>query len=275
MSASQTTAQHEGRRAAFITGAGRGIGRAIALALARDGYSIAAADLTLDGVAETVAAAGTGAPLVCDVSDSKAVDRAIEQVVGEFGRLDVVVNNAAIVQPMRTEDVPDEAWMRELDVDQSGPFRVARAAFPHLRQSPAGAIVNVSSVAAHRGFPGRAAYTAAKASLEGLTRVLAVEWGGLGIRVNCVLPGFIQTEGSAAMAQAGRIDFRTRASLTALGRLGTPNEVANTVAWLCSDAASYVTGAAIPVDGGYLAWGWTGPDPLFPANPSTELELPS
>lgn len=254
---------YDGRKVAFVTGAARGIGRATSLALARDGYAVVAADLDLGAVSSTVAAAGVGLALVCDVRDGAAIDAAMARVAGEFGRLDAVVNNAGIVEPSRTEDLSDDSWQRVLDIDQTAPFRVSRSAFRLLRSSPQPVIINITSVAAHRGFPGRASYSAAKAALEGMTRVLAVEWGGFGIRVNCVAPGFIRTEAAEAMANAGLVDFGVRASLTALGRLGTPDEIGQAVAFLCSEAASYITGIVLQVDGGYLAWGRTGPDPLF------------
>ncbi len=259
-----TISPFDGRKVAIVTGAARGIGRATSLALARDGYAVVGVDLALDPVRETVGACGMGLALVCNVRDGEAIDRTVDQVELELGRVDAVINNAAIVEPSRTEELTDESWDRVLQVDQTAPFRLMRSAFRLLRASPYPVVVNITSVAAHRGFPGRASYGAAKAAVESLTRVLAVEWGEFGIRVNCVAPGFIRTEASTAMADAGVVDFNVRASLTALGRLGNPDEIAHAVAFLCSPAASYITGIVLPVDGGYLSWGRTGPDPLFP-----------
>lgn len=254
----------DGRPVALVTGAGSGLGRASCVALAAGGFRVVATDLA--GSAEATAALlgdGQGAWLDCDVSSTVSVDSAIAEVERRFGRLDAVLNNAGIVEPVRTEEETDERWQRILSVNQDGALRVARAAFPFLRRAPYPSLTSISSVAAHRGFPGRASYAASKGALEALTRVLAVEWGPYGIRVNCIAPGFILTEGARRVIAAGVADERTRASLTALGRMGQPEEIGSVVAWLASPAASYVTGATIVVDGGYLAWGGMAGEPLF------------
>lgn len=259
-----STGQSEGRPVALVTGAGQGLGRAISVALAENGFDVVVTDLTVAAADATARLlSGRSSSCACDVSSTESVVSAIAHAEREFGRLDVVVNNAGIVEPVRTEDETDERWDRVISVNQTGAMRVARAAFPLLRRAPHPSIISISSVVAGRGFPGRASYAAAKAGIEALTRVLAVEWGHFGIRVNSVAPGFILTEGARQVFEAGLGSAETRATLTALGRMGAPSEIGNVVAWLASPGASYVTGATIVVDGGYLAWGRTGPDRLF------------
>ena len=255
----------DGRAVALVTGAGRGIGRACAVALAEAGFDIVPTDVTLVAAQSTATILGRPARLAvaCDVSSTASVNAAVAEIEQRVGRLDVVVNNAGIVEPVRTEETTDEQWERTLSVNQTGALRVSRAAFSLLRRAPYPAIVSISSVVAQRGFPGRAAYAASKGAIEALTRVLAIEWGPYGIRVNAVAPGFILTEGAQKVFDAGLGSASTRAAFTALGRMGEPSEIGAVVAWLASPAASYVTGVTIVVDGGYLAWGRTGPDRLF------------
>ncbi len=254
------------RPVALVTGAGQGLGRASCVALADAGFQVLATDLSVITAESTAASLKTAraASCRCDVSSTESVIHAVAYAEQAFGRLDVVVNNAGIVKPVRTEEETDERWDRVVSINETGALRLVRAAFPLLRRAPSPAIVNLSSVVAQRGFPGRASYAASKAAIEALTRVLAVEWGPLGIRVNCVAPGFIDTEGARQVFESGFGNRPSaRAALTALGRVGEPAEVGAVVAWLVSSAASYVTGATIVVDGGYLAWGSTGPDRLF------------
>lgn len=253
-----------GRAVALVTGAGSGLGRASCVALAADGFRVVPTDLG-DSAERTalLLGEGQGTWLECDVSSTASVDAAFAEVGRLFGRLDAVVSNAGIVEPVRTEEETDERWHRILSVNQDGALRVARAAFPLLRQAAHPSLTSISSVAAHRGFPGRASYAASKGALEALTRVLAVEWGSYGIRVNCIAPGFILTEGSRRVIESGLADAKARGALTALGRMGEPEEIGSVVAWLASSAASYVTGATIVVDGGYLAWGGMAGEALF------------
>lgn len=246
--------ESNGRPIALVTGAGQGLGRASCVALAASGFRVVPTDLA-DSAEATAGLLddGHGLWLECDVSSTSSVDSAVSEVERLLGRLDAVVNNAGISDPSPTDQVTDDRWQRLLSVNLDGAMRVARAAFPMLRRAPRPSITSVSSVAAHRAHPGRASYAASKAGLEALTRVLAAEWGPYGIRVNCIAPGFILTEGSRRLMDAGFADPRERAALTALGRMGKPEEIGAVVAWLASAAASYVTGVTIVVDGGYLA----------------------
>lgn len=251
---------------AIVTGSAAGIGYAIAAALIGRGYRVVVSDRELDA-ARAAAASLPEAPSPvarrCDVQSSNEVAQLVEWVGNEFGRLDAVVNNAGFVDPAATHDVTDDSWTALLDTHLTGTFRVSRAALPLLVSSECGSVVNISSVCAHRGFPARASYNAAKAAIEALTRTLAVEWAPAGVRVNAVAPGFILTENARRMYEAGAADADVRRQLVPMGRLGSPEEVGDAVAWLTA-AATYVTGQVVVVDGGFLADGRTGPDPRVP-----------
>lgn len=246
---------------ALITGGAQGLGRAAAEALFARGHHVVLCDVNLD-VAKKAAseiAPERATALLCDVSDTASVDAALKQVGRDLGRLDVLVNNAGIMEPSRSEELSDESWERVLRINIGGIMRMSRASYPLLRQSDNASIVNISSITAHRGFPGRLAYVASKSAAEGMTRVLATEWGP-GIRVNAVAPGFILTERSRVIYESGIADAEARAEMTVMGRLGEPREIGQVVAWLASREASYLTGQVIVVDGGFLANGRTGRD---------------
>ncbi len=240
-------------RAALVTGAASGMGRATAELFAAMGATVAVTDLdqnACDEVAAAIAAeGGTAKGWAMDVADSAAIDRVVEEAARHFGRLDIVVNNAGLARSVLLDDPAyDEAWSLSLDVLLTAHQRVVRAALAHLRASDAGRIVNIASTEGLGATPGNGPYVAAKHGVIGLTRSMAVDLGRDGITVNCICPGPIDTPLTAGIPDADKATFARRR--TALRRYGRPDEVAHITASCVLPAASYLTGAVIPVDGG-------------------------
>jgi 3-oxoacyl-[acyl-carrier protein] reductase len=239
-------------RVAFVTGGSRGIGRACAVALAECGHRVAICYSSDDvGAKETqaaTAAVGSEAFVVqTDVADGTAVDRAFDEIEAALGPVEILVNNAGVAADGLVMRMTDDQWDVVVRTNLSGAFHTIRRATPKMLRARFGRIVNVSSVSGQTGQAGQANYAAAKAGLLGLTRAVARELAPRGITCNAVAPGPIVT----AMTEGLPDDWRAWATSTVpLGRLGSPEEVAAVVAFLCSDPASYVTGALVPVDGG-------------------------
>lgn len=239
-------------KVALVTGGSRGIGRACAVAFAQRGAAVvigysknqAAADETLKRIS---AAGASGRAIRFDVADTSAATRAVEAVVAEHGRLDVLVNNAGIAVDSLVVRLKDEDWDRQLNANLRGAFALIRAACRPMMKQRHGVIINIASVVGETGNVGQAAYSASKAGLIGLTKSIAKELASRNIRVNAVSPGLIDTD----MISELRAEARERMmEAIPLARLGTAEDVANAVAFLASDAASYITGEVLKVNGG-------------------------
>ncbi|MEI7709923.1 MAG: glucose 1-dehydrogenase [Rhodospirillales bacterium] len=247
-------------KTALVTGGGNGIGRATALAFAREGAVVAVADYEAEAAGVTVAlinqAGGQAISLTGDVTDSTAVETMVDAVVAAYGRLDCAFNNAGIAPHqvdaagMFTADWSEAAFDRMIAVNLKSVWLCMKYQIRAMQAQGGGAIVSTASIAGLVGLKNATAYVAAKHGVVGLTKTAAMEYAEAGIRVNAVCPGFIRTRMTARTLETREDQIAGR---TPLGRVGNPEEIAEMVVWLCSDRASYVTGAAYAVDGGWTA----------------------
>lgn len=254
-------------RAVLVTGGALGIGQGIVRAFAREGASVAIADVdraAAERLAAELAAGGVRAiATIGDVSSSGDAQRMVAETVTAFGRLDVLVNNAGI-QPVdwyfRVEDTPEEVWDRILGVNLKGQFLMSKYALPHIRaQGPGGSVINMASVQGVQSMPGVPSYAASKGGVLSLTRNMALDYARDGIRVNAICPGTMDSEmvRTAARAEGGDLDatLARYGAFHPLGRLGLPEDIAQATLFLASDRSSFMTGGYLAVDGGFLAQG--------------------
>jgi NAD(P)-dependent dehydrogenase (short-subunit alcohol dehydrogenase family) len=245
----------------LVTGASRGIGREIALACAHAGADVACAATTEANAMHTVdpiVRLGRRAVAIgARVEQAQAVDAMLERVTRSLGPVDVLVNNAGIPQVKPVVEMEEADWDAVMDINAKGAFLCARAVARQLRARKApGVILNIGSISAINAFPSRLAYCASKAALHQMTKVMAIEWAKDDIRVNCIAPGYIQSDLTESLSQRGLLDVAKLRGRIPQGKLGSGQDVAHAAVYLASDEARYVTGAVLAVDGGWLAYGF-------------------
>jgi NAD(P)-dependent dehydrogenase (short-subunit alcohol dehydrogenase family) len=247
-----------GGQVAFVTGASSGMGLATARAFAENGAGVVLGDIDDDALRaatdELTAAGHQVLGVVCDVSDEEQVAAAVDRTVATFGRLDMAFNNAGImIPPSDAADEPADNFDRVDAINLRGVWASMKHELRQMREQGSGAIVNCSSLGGLVGLPGRASYHASKHGVLGLTKSAALEYAPRGVRINAVCPGTIDTPMVAQMLAKGELDMTEAIRNQPIGRLGTADEIAAAVLWLCSPASSFVIGVALPVDGGYTA----------------------
>ncbi len=242
---------------AIVTGAGSGIGRAIAVAMVGEGARVVLVGRRKDRV-EVVAreAEGSAIAVAADVSKRDEIEHVLQEAVKAFGGINVLVNNAGILHPGTAEQITEVQWDETFNINVRGLWLLSRAVLPHLRKAGGGSIINVASVLGINGVRNRAAYAASKGAVVLLTKCMAIDHGHENIRVNALCPSFVETDLTAAvLSKAANPDAirRERIGVHPLGRLGQPEDLAGLAVYLASEESSWVTGATFPVDGGYLA----------------------
>jgi NAD(P)-dependent dehydrogenase (short-subunit alcohol dehydrogenase family) len=248
-------------KAALVTGGGSGIGRAIAVAFAREGAKVAVAGRRPEKLRETLRETephgGETLAIRCDVSKSKDAERAVQEAADAFGSLNVLVNNAGALHVSTIEAMTEEQWDRLMEINLKGPFLMSRAVLGEFRKAGGGTIVNIGSVLGLIGMKDRAAYCASKGGVTLLTKALALDHAHENVRVNCICPSIVETElvaGLFAEGAAGEALRKARIAGIPLGRMGRPEDVAEMAVFLASEESSWLTGTAIPLDGGLSAY---------------------
>ncbi|HUS04317.1 MAG TPA: SDR family NAD(P)-dependent oxidoreductase [Dehalococcoidia bacterium] len=248
-------------KVALVTGAGRGIGRAIALALAGEGADVGVDALHLSSAEETVKTikelGQRAIAIEADVAEADQVKKMIGRVIDELGSIDILVNNAGVnLEIVPTVEQSLEKWDRMMSVNVRGTYLCCREAGKWMIAHRRGKIINIASIFGIRGFPMRTAYSPSKAAIINMTMDLAAEWGKYNINVNCIAPGFVLTDMVKNWIEQGKFDLETLQRRTPLGRLTTPEDIAKAAIFLSSDEANNITGVTLPVDGGWISYGY-------------------
>jgi NAD(P)-dependent dehydrogenase (short-subunit alcohol dehydrogenase family) len=251
-------------RVALVTGAASGLGLATAQAFVREGARVMINDLRPDPAALAARELGAShASVGGDVSKEEDVKAIVSAVIERYGRIDILVNNAGLPDTfIPTVDQPLSHWQRLIDVHMNGTYLVSKTVAPHMIAQRSGVILNLNSIAGVIGLPVRTAYSAAKAGIGMLTRVLGCEWGPYNVRVNAVAPGYIRTPLTEKLIAEGKIDEKRIRRRTPMGEMGAAQDIAEAMVFLASDRARFITAVTLPVDGGYCAWG--APSDAYP-----------
>lgn len=236
-------------RVAIVTGSAQGIGTSIARKLSAEGAAVVIADINAEGAAKVADSLPNALAVTVDTSSEDQVGALVDATIERFGKIDVLINNAAIVPFTEWDDINFAEWRRIMSVNLDGVFLTCRAVYPHMREAGFGRIVNIASNVFVAGTPNLAHYVASKGGVVGFTRALATELGRYGITVNAVAPGLTETEGTLASPHAEAFDFVQ--SLQAIPRRGMPDDIAPAVSFLASEEAAWVTGSLLVVDGGH------------------------
>lgn len=247
-------------KVALVTGGGTGIGKAIALAFAREGAQVAVAGRREEKLRETLdvmkTQGGEGLAVACDVSNGRDAERAVLETAQRFGKMNVLVNSAGVLHVSTIEGMSEGEWDHLMEINLKGPFLMSRAALPEFRKAGGGTIVNIGSVLGLIGMKDRAAYCASKGGLTLLTKAIALDHAHEKVRANCICPSIVETELIAGLFATPEGDALRRARIAGipLGRMGRPEDVAEMAVFLASEESSWLTGAAIPLDGGLSAY---------------------
>ena len=251
---------HFDGKLALVTGASRGLGKAIALELAIEGATVACiatrADNANEVVAAITAAGGTARAYGCRVENAAAVTATFAAVAADLGAIDILVNNAGISRPMMTLEMTEENWDQHLNINAKSIFLCSQAAARQMKNHGGGVIVNIGSILGRNAFPATLGYCASKAATDQMTRVMAIEWARYNIRVNCVAPGYVKTDLVDDLETEGKLKIRDLERRTPQRRLGTGRDIARAVVYVASADAAFMTGAVLIIDGGWNAFGY-------------------